>query len=61
MTQSQFSKASNRCRKKGSSGGRDDEGGTSWGTGEWQRDKLDKAGTVVCNKLPVVFVSDRLC
>lgn len=28
---------------------------------EWRWDKLDRAGTVVCNKLPAVFFLDRQC
>lgn len=60
MTQSQFSNASNRRRERGSSGGREDEGGTQSDVrdGEW-RDKLDRAETVVRNKLPTVFSLDR--
>jgi len=30
------------------------------GDGEWRRDKLDGAGTVVGNKLPTGFSSRRL-
>lgn len=49
MTLSQFSNASNRQRKNGSSGGRDDEGGNQGDLEdrEWRRDKLDIVGTVV--------------
>lgn len=47
MTLSQFSNASNRQRKNGSSGGRDDEGGNQGDPEdrEWRRDKLDIVGT----------------
>lgn len=49
MTQSQFSNATNRRWKKGSSGGRDNGGngrpcGVGWG------DKLDRAETIVCTR-----------
>lgn len=42
------------------------EGGTTeegtremWGMGEWRGDKLDRAETVVCNKIPTVFFLGR--
>lgn len=62
MSQSQFSNASNRRWKKRElrrEGRWRREPERDVGDGEWRRDKLDRAETVVCNKIPTVFLLDR--